>query len=78
MAKKLSYDIGFYTLDQVEKLMALFNGQRNHCGITLSCDTDDPDQNNLIITIKSDKYNSKLEMLEMFSAILAIELLDRI
>jgi len=78
MAKRLSYDIGFYTLDQVEKLMALFNGHKNHSGITLSCDTDVPDQYNLIITIESDKYNSKLEMLEMFSAILAVELLDRI
>ena len=78
MAKRLSYDIGFYTLDQVEKLMALFNEGKNHSGITLSCDTDVPDQNNLIITIESNKYNSKLEMLEMFSSILAVELLDRI
>jgi len=78
MAKRLSYDIGFYTLDQVKKLMTLFNEGKNHSGITLSCDTDVPDRSNLIITIESDKYNSKLEMLDMFSAILAVELLDRI
>lgn len=76
MAKKLSHDIGYYNRDEVEKLIALFEG--NHCGITLSANLDVPDWSNLIITIESDKYNSKLEMLEMFSAVLAVELLDRI
>ena len=76
MASKLTYDIGFYTRAEVEKLMTLFNGRKNHSGIILSADFDVPDQNNLVITIESDKYNSKLEMLEMFSAVLAVELLD--
>lgn len=78
MASKLSYDVGYYSFDEINKLMTLFNGGKGRNGIILTADVNVPDWNNILLTIESDKYSSKLEMLNMFSAILAVELLDRL
>lgn len=78
MASKLSYDIGYYSFDEINKLMTLFNGDKGRNGITVTADVNVPDWNNILLTIESDKFNSKLEMVDMFANILAVELLDRL
>ena len=78
MASKLSYDVGYYSYEEINKLMTLFNGDKGRNGIILTADVNVPDWNNILLTIESNKYSSKLEMLDMFSAILAVELLDRL
>lgn len=78
MAKKLTYDIGYYSYAEFEKLKTIFNGDEGREGIVVTCDINVPDWNNLVITLESDKYTDKVKMLDMFSAVLAVELLDRI
>lgn len=73
--KKLSYDIGYYTKKDVDKLFELFNGNNGREGITISVDLNVPDWNNLLVTIESEKYDSVLKMLDMFASILLVELL---
>lgn len=78
MASKLTYDIGYYSYAEFEKLKKIFNDDKGREGIIITCELDVPDWNNMIITLESDKYTDKVKMLDMFSAILAVELLDRI
>lgn len=78
MARKLSYDIGYYSYAEFEKLKTMFNGDKGRNGVYITADINVPDWNNILLTIESDKYNSKLEMVDMFANILAVELLDRI
>lgn len=73
--KKLSYDIGYYTKKDVDKLFELFNGNKGREGITLSVNLDVPDWSNLLVTIESEKYESVVKMLDMFASILLAELL---
>ena len=73
--KKLSYDIGYYTKKDVDKLFELFNGNKGREGIVLSVDLNVPDWNNLLVTIESEKYESALKMLDMFTSIILAELL---
>ena len=77
MASKLSYDIGYYSYAELEKLKAMFNGDKGRNGLYITADINVPDWNNILITIESDKYTDKIQMLDMFANILAVELLDR-
>lgn len=78
MASKLTYDIGYYLKEDYLKLRRVFNDDLGRNGIVVTADLDVPDPFNILVTIESDAFPNKILMLDMFSNILAVELLDRI
>ena len=78
MASKLTYDIGYYLKDDYLKLRSMFNGEKGRNGIVVTADLDVPDPFNILVTIESEAFPNKILMLDMFSNILAVELLGRL
>lgn len=75
MENRRVYDVGYFSDKEYLKLREIFDGETGRAGIVVSADPDYLDPINTLVTISSDKFNNTLDMVTMFSNILAIELL---
>ena len=73
---KLTHEMGYYSCWEVGKLRKIFNDDKGRCGIVVNSKYNAHYLSGPVLTIESDKYADKVEMLQMFSAILAKELLE--